>query len=449
MLKRVLVANRGEIALRVIRSLKEIGVESVAVYAQADKESLHVKYADKALCIGKGNLRETYLNKGEIITAAKVAKADAIHPGYGFLSENAEFAKLVNAYGIVFIGPSPETISRMGDKIAAVKTALEADVPVIPGSHGAVESDQEVMRIASEIGYPLIIKAAAGGGGKGMRIVREEAELAENLHLARNEAQNFFGNDSVYVERFIEVGRHVEVQILADGYGNAVSVGERECSIQRRHQKLIEESPAPFLPQQVRQKMFDSAVRLAKQTDYIGAGTVEYIVDEQNRFYFIEMNTRIQVEHPVTELCSDIDLVRHQILVAGGAKLPFTQQEVLHEGHSIECRINAEDPDKGFIPSPGTITHLILPGGPGVRIDSHIYPGYTIPHLYDSLVAKIIVHAENRDVAIARMKRALHEFKVEGIETTIPLHLKILDNERFKQGKYNTDFISREKILAQ
>ncbi len=448
MIKRVLIANRGEIALRIIRSCKELGVESVAIYAEADKDSLHVKLADKAMCIGKGSIAETYLNKKEIITAAKVAKADAIHPGYGFLSENCEFAEMVPANGIIFIGPTSDTISRMGDKIAAVKTALNANVPVIPGSHGPVDSDELVVEIARQIGFPLIIKAAAGGGGKGMRIVREVAQLTDNLHTARSEARNFFGNDSVYIERYIEVGRHVEVQVLADSYENAVALGERDCSIQRRHQKLVEESPAPFLPPEVRREMFDASVRLAKETGYTGVGTVEFILDEQNRFYFIEMNTRIQVEHPVTELCTDVDLVKYQILTAAGEKLPFTQQQIFHEGHSIECRINAENPEMGFIPSPGKITHLVLPGGPGVRVDSHIYAGYTIPHQYDSLIAKIIVHAEDRPSAIARMKRALGEFHVEGIDTTIPLHLKIMSNEVFQKGKFNTCFIENEKILG-
>lgn len=449
MLKRILIANRGEIALRVIRTCKEMGVESVAVYAQADAESLHVKLADKAFCIGKGPLHETYLNQQELITVAKVAKADAIHPGYGFLSENHQFAKLVEAHGIRFIGPSHATISRMGDKIAALKSALEADVPVIPGSRGAVDSDEEVMRIASEIGFPLIIKASAGGGGKGMRIVTEESQLAEHLHCARTEAKNFFGNDSVYIERYIEVGRHVEVQVLADNFGNAVALGERDCSIQRRHQKLVEESPAPFLPEETRQAMFEAAARLARETSYVGVGTVEFIVDDLNRFYFIEMNTRIQVEHPVTEWCTDVDLVKQQILVASGEKLPFTQEEIFHEGHSIECRINAEDPFNGFMPSPGKIEQLIFPGGPGVRVDSHIYSGYSIPHQYDSLIAKIIVHAENRDAAIARMIRALREFRAEGIKTTVPLHLKIMKNERFRSGRYNTHFIIDEQILAE
>lgn len=449
MLKRILIANRGEIALRVISTCKEMGIESIAVYAAADAESLHVKLADKAFCIGKGPLHETYLNQQELITVARVAKADAIHPGYGFLSENHQFAELVEAHGITFIGPTHDTISKMGDKIAAVKSALEADVPVIPGSRGAVDSDEEVMHIASEIGFPLIIKAAAGGGGKGMRIVSEESQLAEHLHSARTEAKNFFGNDSVYIERYIEVGRHVEVQVLADSYGNAVALGERDCSIQRRHQKLVEESPAPFLPEETRRAMFEAAARLARETSYVGVGTVEFIVDDLNRFYFIEMNTRIQVEHPVTEWCTDVDLVKHQILVASGEKLPFTQEEIFHEGHSIECRINAEDPFNGFMPSPGKIEQLILPGGPGVRVDSHIYSGYSIPHQYDSLIAKIIVHAEDRDAAIARMIRALKEFKAEGIKTTVPLHLKIMKNERFKSGKYNTHFIADEQILAE
>ncbi|MFP4162789.1 MAG: acetyl-CoA carboxylase biotin carboxylase subunit [Chitinispirillaceae bacterium] len=449
MLRRILIANRGEIALRVIRTCKEMGIESVAVYALADEDSLHVKLADKAFCLGKGTLHETYLNKHEIITAAKVAKADAIHPGYGFLSENHEFAELVEAHGMKFIGPSHATISRMGDKIAAVKTALSAQVPVIPGSHGAVDSDQEVREIAFRTGFPLIIKAAAGGGGKGMRIVTDESQLEDNLHSARTEAKNFFGNDSVYIERYIEVGRHVEVQILADGFGNAVALGERDCSIQRRHQKLVEESPAPFLPPKTREAMFGAAVRLAKETSYAGAGTVEFIVDDQNRFYFIEMNTRIQVEHPVTELCTDVDLIKYQILVAAGEKLPFTQQDIFHEGHSIECRINAEDPFDGFMPSPGKIESLVLPGGPGVRVDSHIYAGYSIPHQYDSLIAKFIIHAENRDAAISRMIRALKEFSADGIKTTVPMHLKIMDNQKFRSGRFNTHFIQDEKILAE
>ncbi|KMQ51922.1 Biotin carboxylase of acetyl-CoA carboxylase [Chitinispirillum alkaliphilum] len=449
MIRRILIANRGEIALRVIRTCRELGIESVAVYAQADSESLHVSMADKAMCLGRGTLAETYLDKLEIITAAKVSGADAIHPGYGFLSESSEFAKMVDDYGITFIGPSHGTISRMGDKIAALNTALSAGVPVIPGSLGAVESDKLVMEIAEEIGFPIIIKAAAGGGGKGMRIVREKFQLEESLHSARSEARNFFGNDSVYVERYIEAGRHVEVQVLADNYGNALALGERDCSIQRRHQKLVEESPAPFLPEEVRAEMFEAAVRLARETQYTGVGTIEFIVDEKNRFFFIEMNTRIQVEHPVTELCTDIDLIKYQILTASGEKLPFTQDQITHEGHSIECRINAENPQNNFIPSPGKITHLVLPGGPGVRVDSHIYAGYKIPHQYDSLIAKIIVHAPNRPEAIARMRRALSEFQVEGIETTIPLHKKIMNNEVFNGGKYNTGFIVEESILDQ
>jgi acetyl-CoA carboxylase biotin carboxylase subunit len=444
MFKKILIANRGEIAVRIIRACREMGIQTVAVYSGADKESMHVKLADEAVCIGRASVAETYLNIPEIIVAAKATKTDAVHPGYGLLSENHDFAENVQNFGLTFIGPSPDTLRRMGDKIEAIQTAMQAGVPVIPGSHGPVESDETALEIADSAGFPLLIKAAAGGGGKGMRIVKSRDELLDCLHAARNEAENYFGNDDIYIEKFIESGRHIEIQVLADSHGDVAVLGERDCSIQRRYQKLVEESPSPALSDKVRKKMFDAASRLTKAVKYCGAGTIEFLLNEDHSFYFMEMNTRIQVEHPVTEMVCGIDIVKHQIAVTAGEALGLQQKNICFTGHAIECRINAEDPFHSFFPSPGKIKHLYLPGGPGVRVDTHMYAGYHIPSHYDSLVAKLIVHDETRESAIERMHRALKEFKVDGIKTTIPLHSAIMKNRTFRSGDYSTRFMPEE-----
>ncbi len=441
MFKKILIANRGEIAVRVIRACKEMGIGTVAVYSEADKESMHVRLADESVCIGRADVAHTYLNVSEIIIAAKSTGADAIHPGYGLLSENHSFAETVDSFGIVFIGPSPETIRKMGDKVAAIQTAIHAGVPVIPGSHVPVRSDEEALIVAEKTGFPLLIKAASGGGGKGMRIVDSHASLDECIHAARNEARSFFGNDVIYIEKFISSGRHVEIQVLADSFGNVAILGERDCSIQRRYQKLVEESPSPALNENIRRKMFSCAKKLTKAVKYCGAGTIEFLLTPENEFYFMEMNTRIQVEHPVTEMMTGIDIVKHQISIAAGEQLNLPQKDIRFSGHAIECRINAEDPFHSFFPSPGKIKHLYVPGGPGVRVDTHIYAGYHIPSHYDSLIAKLIVHDETRDRAIQRMIRALDEFRIDGVKTTIPLHIDIMKNDAFQQGKYTTKFM--------
>jgi|UniRef100_A0A7V3NVK2 acetyl-CoA carboxylase biotin carboxylase subunit len=445
MFKRVLVANRGEIAVRVIRALKELGIESVAVYSEADKDSLHVEMADYAICIGPAPSKESYLNFSRILSAAEIAGVDAIHPGYGFLSENPDFAELVEASGFVFIGPSSSSIRLMGDKIEAKRSMKKVGVPILPGTESPVSSLDEAIKIVKEIGLPVIIKAAAGGGGKGMRVVRDMDALERAFNMAQKEAEAAFGDPRVYIEKYIERPRHVEVQVIGDRYGNMVHLGERECSIQRRHQKLLEESPSPAVTPEMRKKIGEYAVKGALSIGYYSAGTLEFLLDQDGNFYFMEMNTRIQVEHPVTEWVTGIDIVKLQILIAMGEKLNLKQEEINFTGHAIEVRVNAEDPERGFTPSPGKIELLHLPGGPGVRVDTHIYQGYTIPPYYDSLIMKIIVHDRDRLSAISRMKRALEETVVGGIKTTIPFFLKLLENEDFVQGKVDTHFLERFK----
>jgi acetyl-CoA carboxylase, biotin carboxylase subunit len=443
MFQRILVANRGEIALRVIRACKELDVEVVAVYSQADRAAPYLAQADRAICIGKAASADSYLNLSRIIAAAEVADAQAIHPGYGFLSENPDFAEVCRSSGFEFIGPPHEAIRRMGLKTEAKLIAAQAEVACVPGSEGVITSDAQATRLARGIGYPVLIKAAAGGGGKGMRVCRDEAHLAAALQTARNEADAAFKNASVYIEKFIDRPRHVEVQILADSHGNIVHCWDRDCTLQRRHQKLVEESPAPTLPLHVRTQLGEAAVRLARAAGYVNAGTCEFLVDAENQFYFIEVNARIQVEHPVTEMVTGIDLVKQQIKIAAGEPLPFRQEDIVIRGHSIECRINSEDPDHDFRPSPGRITALNVPGGPGVRWDSHIQVGYTVPPNYDSLVGKLIVHAPTRLEALATMRRALDELVIEGVSTTIPLQRRIFRNPDFIAGQVDTTWVER------
>uniref|UniRef100_A0A7C2P829 Biotin carboxylase n=1 Tax=candidate division WOR-3 bacterium TaxID=2052148 RepID=A0A7C2P829_UNCW3 len=445
MFKRVLVANRGEIAVRVIRALRELGIESVAVYSEADKDSLHVEMADYAVCIGPAQSKESYLNFSRILSAAEIAGVDAIHPGYGFLSENPDFAELVEASGFVFIGPSSTSIRLMGDKIEAKRTMKRVGVPILPGTEDPVTSFDEAVKVVKEIGLPVIIKAAAGGGGKGMRVVRDMEALERAFNMAQKEAEAAFGDPRVYIEKYVERPRHIEVQVIGDRYGNMVHLGERECSIQRRHQKLLEESPSPAVSPEMREKIGAYAVKGALSIGYYSAGTLEFLMDQEGNFYFMEMNTRIQVEHPVTEWVTGIDLVKLQILVAMGEKLSLKQEEIKLTGHAIEVRVNAEDPERGFTPSPGKINLLHLPGGPGVRVDTHIYQGYNIPPYYDSLIMKIIVHDRDRVSAISRMKRALEETVIDGVKTTIPFFLKLLENEDFVQGNIDTHFLERFK----
>lgn len=439
MLNKILIANRGEIALRVIRACREMDIKTVAVYSEADRESLHVRFADEAVCIGPPSPKESYLNIPRIIAAAEVTNADAIHPGYGFLAENASFAEICETSGITFIGPTALMISAMGDKALAKDTMRKSEVPVVPGSGGEIDNVINARDLAESIGYPVIIKASAGGGGRGMRIVRKQEEFEKLFQTARAEAESAFGNSGVYVEKYIEEPRHVEIQVLGDTYGNVIHLGERDCSIQRRHQKLIEESPSPIVDDELREKMGDAAIRGAKSVSYRGAGTIEFLVDRDRNFYFMEMNTRIQVEHPVTEEVTGFDLIREQIEIMNGKRL--TRRKIKPIGHAIECRINAEDPNKDFRPSPGRITSLHIPGGLGVRVDTHAYAGYTIPPFYDSLIAKLIVHAPTREAAIKRMSIALDEFIVEGIQTTIPFHAKVMNNERFREGDVDTRFL--------
>jgi len=440
--KKILIANRGEIALRIIRTCKELGIKTVAVYSEADRYSLHVRFADEAVCIGPGPSKDSYLNIPRIIAAAEITNAEAIHPGYGFLAENAMFAEICESSGIKFIGPTPDAIEAMGDKALAKETMRKAGVPVIPGSDGVVETLEEAREIANEIGYPIMLKAAAGGGGKGMRMVNDESELENAWQTARAEAEAAFGNPAVYIEKFIERPRHIEIQILADEYGNVIHLGERDCSIQRRHQKLVEESPSPIVTPGLREAMGQAAVKGAKSVKYRNAGTIEFLVDKNGNFYFMEMNTRIQVEHPVTEMVYGIDIVREQIRIAAGEKLNIKQRQLKPNGHAIECRINAEDSYNGFRPSPGKITGLHFPGGFGIRVDSHIYQEYVVPPYYDSLIAKLIAHGRTRDEAIARMLRALEEFVIEGIHTTIPFHIKLLNSPEFRSGvDYDTKFV--------
>ena len=439
MFNKILIANRGEIALRIIRTCKELGIKTVAVYSEADRDSLHVTFADEAVCIGPASSKESYLKIPSIISAAHITGADAIHPGYGFLAENAYFSEICSESGIKFIGPSSDMIKAMGDKAFAKDTMKKNGVPVIPGSEGVVPTPEEGIAIAKEIGYPVIIKASAGGGGKGMRVVWEESEFLIAFQTARNESESFFNNPDVYIEKYLENPRHIEIQIMGDMHGNVYHFGERDCSVQRRHQKLIEESPSPAIDEVIRNKMGETAVLGAKSVNYEGAGTIEFLLDKHKNFYFMEMNTRIQVEHPVTELVYGVDLIRQQILVAAGEKIDRLPREPF--GHAIEFRINAEDPDQNFRPSPGKIQSLNFPGGFGVRIDSHIYHSYTIPPFYDSLIAKLIVWGSDRDHAIARGKRSLEEFVIEGIKTTIPFHLKVLEDKRFKSGNFDTGFL--------
>jgi acetyl-CoA carboxylase biotin carboxylase subunit len=443
-IRKVLIANRGEIACRIIWTCKEMGIKTVAVHSEADREALHVRFADEAICIGPPPSAQSYLNIPAIISAAEITNADAVHPGYGFLAESATFAKVCEDCNIKFIGPPPDVIAMMGDKVEARRTMKAAGVPILPGTSEPVQSPEEVKDLLKEIGYPVIIKAAAGGGGRGMRIVRKQEELESQLETAQAEALAAFKNGAVYVERYIERPRHIEIQILADEHGNCVSLGERECTIQRRHQKLLEEAPSPVISQELREKMGAVAVNACKEIGYTNAGTFEFLLDEDGSFYFMEMNTRIQVEHPVTEMVTLADIVRNQIRIACGDDLQYNQSDVLIMGHSIECRINAEDPVK-FTPSPGKITAFNIPGGPGVRVDTAVYPGYTVPPYYDSMIAKLIVHARTRELAIARMQRALEMMVVEGIKTTIPLHQKIMADEKFQKGDFSTKFMEEFK----
>lgn len=448
MFEKILIANRGEIAVRIIRACRELGIGTVAVYSEADRESLHVLLADEAYCVGPAPSAQSYLNIPNIMSTALLAGVDAIHPGYGYLSEQAHFAEICASHGIKFIGPSPESIARMGDKAAAKQTVRAAGVPVIPGSDGPVSDEREALAIAEEIGFPVLIKAAAGGGGMGMRVVYDRQQFASAFQIARSEAQAAFGNPNVYIEKAIERARHVEIQVLADEYGNIIHLGERECSIQRRHQKLVEESPSPAVTPELRQAMGEAAIRAAQAVGYANAGTVEFLLDPDGNFYFLEMNTRIQVEHPVTEMVTGVDLVKQQILIAAGEKLPWKQEDIEWRGHAIEFRINAEDPDRNFMPAPGRITLIHAPGGPGVRFDSGVYSGMMIPPYYDSMFAKLIVHGRDREEAIARARAALHDLVVEGVHTNIEFHLRVLDDEAFRRGQLSTDFIERRKLLS-
>ena len=446
MFKRILIANRGEIALRVIRACRELGIETVAVFSEGDRGAPYLELADEAICIGPAKASESYLRIDRVISAAEIGNVQAIHPGYGFLSENSHFAEVCRSCDIGFIGPTPETMERVGDKNSARALAREAGVPTVPGSEGLIANEQEAVRIAKEIGFPVLLKATAGGGGKGMRVAANDLSLASAWQQASAEAQAAFGNAGIYIEKYIERPRHVEIQILGDQHGNVFHLWERDCSTQRRHQKLIEESPSPRLPQAIRQKMADAAVRLAKTAGYYSAGTVEFIVDQQDNFYFIEVNARIQVEHPVSEMVTGIDLLKAQIRVTAGEKLELTQADIKPRGHAIECRINAEDPDANFRPCPGRIDRIIAPGGFGVRWDSHATTGYVVPPYYDSLVGKLIVHQPTRKDAIDTMIRALKELRIEGIKTTVPLHLKVLSNTAFHEAGIDTTFV--ERMLA-
>lgn len=448
MFKKILIANRGEIALRVIRACRELDIETVAVFSEGDREALHVKVADEAVCVGPIASAKSYLNVPNIISAAELTGVDAIHPGFGFLSENARFAEICESCGITFIGPSPHAIETMGDKAQARKTMIESGVPVVPGSKDIIKDEQMAEAVAESIGYPVLIKASAGGGGKGMRVAQNAKELSKAIQAAQTEAQASFGNSEVYLEKYVEEPRHIEFQILGDNYGEVVHLGERDCSLQRRHQKLLEESPSAALTPELRAKMGAVAVKAAKAANYSNAGTIEFLLDRHGNFYFIEMNTRIQVEHPVTELVTGLDLVKEQIRIAAGEPLGYTQEDIEIRGWAIECRINAEDPEKNFMPSPGTLKIYHAPGGPGVRVDSAAYQGYTVSPYYDSMVGKLIVWGATRQEAIQRMKRALEEFVIEGIATTIPFHLKVLENAFYRRGEVYTNFIQR-RILGE
>ncbi|MDI6731768.1 MAG: acetyl-CoA carboxylase biotin carboxylase subunit [Candidatus Margulisbacteria bacterium] len=441
MFKKILVANRGEIAVRVIRAAKEMGIAVVAVYSEADKDALHVKIADEAFCIGPALPAKSYLNIPSIMSAAEVAGADAIHPGYGFLSENAKFVEICTASNIAFIGPPVEAMQKMGDKATARKTVVKAGVPVVPGTDGTISDEGQALKAAEKIGFPIAIKATAGGGGRGLRIAWSRDEFVNLMRTARAEAGAAFGNPEVYLEKFIEDPRHIEVQILADKQGNIIHLGERDCSIQRRHQKLVEECLSPVVDERMRRKLGEAAVRAARAVNYFSAGTIEFLFDKRGHFYFMEMNTRVQVEHPVTEMITSVDIIKEQIQIAAGEKLSLRQGDVKFHGHAIECRINAENHEKNFMPSPGTLKAYLPPGGPGIRVDSHAYTGYVIQPHYDSLIAKIIAWGKDRREAIQRMKRALDEYVIDGIHTTIPFHLKVLNNEAFIRGEATTKFI--------
>ncbi|TDF99239.1 acetyl-CoA carboxylase biotin carboxylase subunit [Paenibacillus piri] len=444
--QKVLIANRGEIAVRIIRACRELGISTVAIYSEADREALHVRLADEAYCIGPTSSKDSYLNLTNIMSVATLTDTDAIHPGYGFLAENADFAEICESCNITFIGPSPDAISRMGDKSVAKQTMQEANVPVIPGSDGLVEDMEDAVRLGREIGYPLIIKATAGGGGKGIRIAENEEMLIQQITTAQQEAQNAFGNAGVYLEKYLTGMKHVEIQILADKHGNVVHLGERDCSVQRRRQKLVEEAPCPILTQEIRTRMGEAAVRAAKAVNYSGAGTLEFLLGSDGQFYFMEMNTRIQVEHPVTELVTGIDIIKEMIRIAEGDPLSFRQEDVRIDGWAIECRINAEDPDRNFMPSAGQIQFYLPPGGFGVRVDSAAYPGYTISPHYDSMIAKLIVWGKDRGDAIERMKRALAEFAIDGIFSTIPFHLKLLEHKKFVAGDFDIKFLEEHDV---
>lgn len=447
MFKRVLVANRGEIAVRVIRACRELGIETVAIYSEADANALHVQMADEAYCIGPTASKQSYLHIPSIMSLATLTGVDAIHPGYGFLAENSDFSEACEACGIIFIGPNAHAIEMMGDKSVAKDTMKKAGVPTVPGSQGLLTDSEEAVEIARQIGFPVIIKATAGGGGKGIRVVYDEDALRHAVSTAQREAETAFGNSGVYLEKYIEHMRHVEIQILADRHGHVIHLGERDCSVQRRLQKLVEESPSPALSEETRQKMGEAAVAAARAVNYLGAGTIEFIYENDGNFYFMEMNTRIQVEHPVTEWVTSVDLVREMILAAAGEPLSVKQEDIILRGHAIECRVNAEDPYRNFMPSPGTITEYLPPGGPGVRIDSAAYSGYTVPPYYDSMIAKLIVWAPTREQAILRMQRSLQEFRIEGVQTTIPFHLALMKHPKFISGDVSTRFLEENQVL--
>lgn len=441
MFKKILIANRGEIAVRIIRACREMGIQTVAVYSEGDREALHAQMADECVCIGPSASKDSYLNENNILNATILKGAEAIHPGFGFLSENSRFAKMCEECNIKFIGPTAENINNMGNKSKARELMEKANIPVVPGSKGIINNEEEAIVIAKEIGYPVMIKASSGGGGKGIRIVNNENQLISDFNAAKREAKVSFNDDSMYIEKFIEKPRHIEIQLIADNYGNIVYLGERECSIQRKNQKVLEEAPSVFIDDSMRKKMGETAVKAAKSIGYINAGTIEFLVDKHKKFYFMEMNTRIQVEHPVTEMVTGVDLIKEQIRIAYGEKLSFSQEDIKITGHSIECRINAEDPYKNFRPCPGEITNLYVPCGNGIRLDSAVYQGYKIPHCYDSMIGKLVVHGKDREEAISKMKRALSEFIIEGVSTNIDLQLDILTNENFVEGTFDTGFL--------
>ncbi|URZ14342.1 acetyl-CoA carboxylase biotin carboxylase subunit [Clostridium felsineum] len=444
MISKILIANRGEIAVRIIRACREMGIETVAIYSEADKESMHVYLADEAVCVGPAKTQDSYLNIGNIISATVLTKAQAIHPGFGFLSENGKFAKMCNECNIAFIGPDAKTIDNMGNKAKAREIMIKAGVPVVPGCDGTIDSEDQALKDAIKIGYPVMLKASAGGGGRGIRIVREEKDLINSLRNAKSEAKAAFGDDTMYMEKFIEEPRHVEFQIMGDSSGNVVYLGERDCSIQRRNQKVLEEAPSPVMTEELRREMGEAAVKAAKAVNYKNAGTIEFLLDKHGKYYFMEMNTRIQVEHGITEMVTGIDLIKEQIRVASGEKLSFSQEDIKIKGHAIECRINAENPDKNFMPSPGEIKYFHVPGGPGVRLDSAAYTGYNIPPNYDSMIGKLISYGKDRNEAINIMERALGEFIIDGVDTNVDFQYDLINNEKFIKGKYNTSFIEKE-----